>query len=71
MFFFLERPTLRVGHPALGCNNHKANATIAEVGLRGNKIGNRGAVALAGAVQALLATVFFVSFTQSVLAVWS
>ena len=56
--FFFERPTLRVGHPALGCNNHKANATIAEVSLRGNKIGDRGAVALAGAVQALLATVF-------------
>ena len=29
-----ERPTLRVGHPALGCNNHKANATITEVWLR-------------------------------------
>ena len=68
---FFERPTLRVGHPALGCNNHKANATLTTVWLHNNKIGDRGAVALAGAVQALLATVFFVSSTQSVLAVWS
>ena len=45
--------------------------TIREVNLRDNKIGDRGAVALAGAVQALLATVFLVSSTQSVLAVWS
>ena len=30
---FLESPTLRFGHPALGCNNHKANATITEVDL--------------------------------------
>ena len=57
-FFFVERPTLRVGHPALGCNNHKANATLTTVNLYNNKIGDRGAVALAGAVQALLATVF-------------
>ena len=56
--FFLERPTLRVGHPALGCNNHKANVTITEVELGRNKIGDRGAVALSGAIQALLATVF-------------
>ena len=73
--FFFERPTLRVGHSALGCNNRKANAAITEVSvgfnLWENKIGDRGAVALAGAVQALLATVFFVSSTQSVLAVWS
>ena len=66
-FFFLESPTLRVGHPTLGCNNHKANATITEVNLGSNNIGDRGAVALAGAVQALLATVFFVSSTHSVL----
>ena len=58
MYFFFERPTLRVGHSALGCNNRKANATITEVNLCENKIGDRGAVALAGAVQALLATVF-------------
>ena len=70
-FFFLERPTLRVGHPALRCNNHKAIATVAEVNLSGSKIGDRGAVALAGAVQTLLATVFFVSSTHSVLAVRS
>ena len=57
--FLFERPTLCVGHSALGCNNHKANATITEVWLSGNKIGDRGAVALAGAIQALLATVFF------------
>ena len=56
--FFLERPTLRVGHSALGCKNHKANVTITEVELDRNKIGDRGAVALAGAIQALLATVF-------------
>ena len=56
--FFFARPTLRVGHPALGCNNHKANATLTYVDLRGNEIGDRGAVALAGAFQALLATVF-------------
>ena len=58
MFFFFERATLRVGHPAPGCNNHKANATMADVDLRESKIGDRGAVALAGPVQALLATVF-------------
>ena len=69
--FFFERPTLRVGHSALGCNNRKANATLTTVRLHNNKIGDRGAVALAGAVQALLATVFFVPSTQSVLAVWS
>ena len=57
-FFFFERPTLRVGHSALGCNNRKANATITRVYLYENKIGDRGAVALAGAIQALLATVF-------------
>ena len=33
--------------------------TITEVWLHNNKIGDRGAVALAGAVRALLATVFF------------
>ena len=55
----------------LGCNKNKANATITEVDLCDNEIGHRGAVALAGAVQALLATVFFVPSTQSVLAVWS
>ena len=69
--FIFERPTLRVGHSALGCNNRKANATLTTVWLDYNKIGDRGAVALAGAIQALLATVFFVSSTQSVLAVWS
>ena len=55
----------------LGCNKNKANATITKVDLRDNKIGDRGAVALAGAFQALLATVFFVSSRQSVVAVWS
>ena len=56
--FFSERPTLRVGHSAHGCNNRKANTTLTTVWLGGNKIGDRGAVALAGAIQALLATVF-------------
>ena len=47
-----ERPTLPVGHPAPGCNDHKANATLTCVYLENNKIEDRGAVALAAAVKA-------------------
>ena len=62
---FVKRATLRVGHSPLGCKDHKANVTITRVWLQVNKIGDRGAVALTDAVQALLFTVFLGSSAQS------
>ena len=38
---------------------HKANATLTKMMLENNNIGDRGAVALAAAVMALLVTMFF------------
>ena len=55
-FFFFFKTHFACWAPC--CNNHKANATLTTVWLHYNKIGDRGAVALAGALQALLATVF-------------
>ena len=64
--FLSERATLRIGHSAPGCNDHKANATLTVMSLRDNKIEDRGAVALAAAVKALLVTVYLGSSTESV-----
>ena len=59
MHDFSGRATFRViEYSALRSNNQKANATLTVVNLGYNKIEDRGAVALAGAVQALLATLF-------------
>ena len=65
--YFSERPALRAGHSALGSSNHKANATVTYVQLEKNNIGDRGAVALADAVMALLVTTLldlFISCTD-------
>ena len=49
---------------------HKANATLTKMMLENNNIGDRGAVALAAAVMALLVTMFFLGLSgQSVLLV--
>ena len=65
--FLSKRATLRVGHSPLGCKDHKANVTITTVmASENNNIGDRGAVALTDAVQALHITVFLGSSAQSV-----